>query len=67
MKKRLFLVLLLALYFVITAQTVSANALPYSWEGTTGSELFVMEDCPIQVSAEHLSFDLDAQKAGYTI
>lgn len=67
MKKRLFLVLLLVLYFVITAQTVSANALPYSWEGTTGSELFVMEDCPIQVSAEHLSFDLDAQKTGFTL
>ena len=46
---------------------VSANAMPYTWDGVRGSEMLVAEDCPIQVEGERLLFELDSQKTKYTL
>lgn len=49
-RKMILSLFLLAILAVFRPERVSANALPYQWEGAQGSEILVMEDCPIQVN-----------------
>ena len=55
-RKMILSLFLLAILAVFRPERVSANALPYQWEGAQGSEILVMEDCPLQVKGETLLF-----------
>ena len=45
--------------------SVSANAMPSTWAGTGGLELWVAEDCPVEVERERLTLRLDAKQGTY--
>ena len=47
--------------------SVSANAMPSTWAGTGGLELWVAEDCPVEVERERLTLRLDGRKTRYTL
>lgn len=40
------------LLFILAAPKVSANALPYSWEGGGGNELPAGENCSVEVQGK---------------
>ena len=66
-RKMILSLFLLAILAVFRPERVSANALPYQWEGAQGSEILVMEDCPLQVKGETLLFQLEPQTSGHTL
>ena len=44
--------------------SASANAMPSTWAGTGGLELWVAEDCPVEVERERLTLRLDGARVG---
>lgn len=65
--KRVGAFLLLLALFCLFPASVSANAMPSTWDGTGGLELRAAEDCPVEVERERLTLRLDGRKTRYTL
>ena len=65
MKKRIFTVFITAFMLFNMGVTAFANAGPSVWYGADSASVVIMDDCPLTVEKEILTFDINQKPYEY--